>query len=325
LNGETDLVYLSPKIWVQQTQLFVFTYSDANSLEILGDLTIASYSWYELDEFGNRIPGSQGTGTLTQYPNRSYYLEFNTELRAVGNYFLHVSLQKTNFEPRFAYINLDIKLREFDHSLDTFAFKIPHGNDVDFEINLTDLTRDNTGLENALITLNIGGNDHYFTESPPGIYTLTYETSAVDTFFTSKTFIGTISIEMANFTIQEFQITIVVQMEEVFPGMPTFYFILITVSIVGVVGSIVGYRVIQQARIPKHVKKIRKIKGHIKSNKKISDTFSIPTKDEMAIKLFGNDWRDIGISISDVLDGQKLKPIKGKPKDVILKDGGEDT
>ncbi|MHA1884244.1 MAG: carboxypeptidase-like regulatory domain-containing protein [Promethearchaeota archaeon] len=325
LNGETDLVYLSPKIWVQQTEVFVFTYSDANSLEILGDLTIASYSWYELDEFGNRIPGSQGTGMLTQYPNRSYYLDFNTELRAVGNYFLHVSLQKTNFEPRFAYINLEIKLREFDHSFDTFAFKIPHGNDVNFEINLTDLTRDNIGLESALITLNIGGHDHYFTESPPGIYTLTYETAAVDTFFTSKTFIGTITIEMANFTTQEFQITVVVQMEEIFSGIPTFYFILITVSIVGVVGSIVGYRVIQQARIPKYVKKIRKIKGHIKSNKKISDTFSIPTKDEMAIKLFGNDWRDIGISISDVLDRQKLKPIKGQPTDVISKDGGEDT
>ncbi|MHA2122763.1 MAG: hypothetical protein ACW990_16315, partial [Promethearchaeota archaeon] len=323
LNGETDLVYLSPKIWVQQAQFFVFTYSDANTLEELGDLTVASYSWYELDESGNRIPGSQGTGTLTQYPNMSYYLDFNTELRAVGDYFLHVSLQKTNFEPRFAYINLEIKLREFEHSLDKSAFKIPHGNNVNFEINLTDLTRGDIGLENALITLSIGGNDHNFTESPPGMYTLTFETAGVDTFFTSKTFVGIITIEMANFTAQELQITIVVEMEEIFTGMPTFYFILITASIVGVVGSIVGYRVIQQARIPKHVKKIRKIKGQIKSNKKISDTFSIPTKEEMTIKLFGSDWRDIGISISDVLGNQELKPIKGELNGKISKDGGE--
>ncbi|MHA2048285.1 MAG: carboxypeptidase-like regulatory domain-containing protein [Promethearchaeota archaeon] len=323
LNGETDLVYLSPKIWVQQAQFFVFTYSDANTLEDLGDLTVASYSWYELDESGNRIPGSQGTGTLTQYPNMSYYLDFNTELRAVGDYFLHVSLQKTNFEPRFAYINLEIKLREFEHSLDKSAFKIPHGNNVNFEINLTDLTRGDIGLENALITLSIGGNDHNFTESPPGMYTLTFETAGVDTFFTSKTFVGIITIEMANFTAQELQITIVVEMEEIFTGMPTFYFILITASIVGVVGSIVGYRVIQQARIPKHVKKIRKIKGQIKSNKKISDTFSIPTKEEMTIKLFGSDWRDIGISISDVLGNQELKPIKGELNGKISKDGGE--
>ena len=323
LNEQSELVYLSPKIWVQQEQNFIFTYSDANTFDALGDLTISIYSWYELDESGNRIPGSQGTGSLTQYPNRSYYLDFNTELRTVGNYFLHVSLQKTNFEPRFAYINLEIKLREFEHSLDKTSFKVPSGNKVPLEINLIDLTRGNTSLENALITLNIRGGDLSFTESPPGMYNLTFETTGIDTFFTSKTFVGIITIQMANFTPQEIQITIVVLMEEII-GIPTFYLILIISSIAGVAGSIVGYRVVQQARIPKHVKKIRKIKGHIKSNKKVSETISIPTKDQMTIKLFGSDWREIGLSISDVLDNQRLKPKKEDLNNKITKDRGED-
>ena len=128
---------------------------------------------------------------------------------------------------------------------------------------------------------------------------------------------------MDNFTSQEISITVVVKMEEIFPGMPTFYFILITASIIGVVGSIVGYRVIQQARIPKHVKKIRKIKGYIKSKKKIPTTFSIPTKEEMTVKLFGDDWRGLGLSINEVLGIEDLKTQKSLIKDDISKEGGK--
>ena len=128
---------------------------------------------------------------------------------------------------------------------------------------------------------------------------------------------------MANFTTQEISITVVVEMEEIFPGMPTFYFILITASVIGVVGSLVAYRVIQQARIPKHVKKIRKIKGYIKSNKKISETLSIPTKEEMIAKLFGNDWRELGLSIDETLGIKDLKTKKSPIEDKITKERGE--
>ena len=327
LNDQSDLVYLSPKIWVQDAHYFTFYYADANTLDILGGLAIATYSWYELDELGDRIPGSQGSGTLIQNINKSYYLDFNTELRSVGFYFLHVALQKENYETRFAYVNFEIKSREFDVDITGIGsnnqVKVDQGDDVELVVNLIDLTRGNINLEEAQVTLNINGVDIPFLETTPGVYTGTIESSSIDTFFTSKTLVGKLTIEMANFTTQEISITIVVEMEEIFPGMPTFYFILITASIIGVVGSLVGYRVIQQARIPKHVKKIRKIKGYIKSKKKISETLSIPTKEEMTAKLFGNDWKELGLSIDEALGIQDLKTKKSPIKDKINKEGGE--
>jgi hypothetical protein len=331
LNGETDLVYMSPSIWVQDTHYYIFKYEDANTFNIIGDLTIASYSWYELDEFGERIPGSQGTGTLTQNLNNTYFVDFDTELRQIGFYFLHVSVQKENYEPRFAYINLQVKLREFDISLDgtepivgnNNQVRVAQGTDVLFEIQLMDLSRGSIDLENAQVTLNIGGTEYILTESTPGIYTRTFRTNTIDTFITSKTLAGKIIVEMDNFTTQEISITVIVAMEEIFPGMPTFYFILITASVIGVVGSVVGYRVIQQARIPKHVKKIRKIKGAIKSKKKISDGITIPSKAEMIAKLFRDDWKELDLSINEALGIKDLKSKKLSTNDKITKEGGK--
>jgi hypothetical protein len=327
LNGQTDLVYMSPKIWVQDAHYFTFTYADDNTLDIIGDLNVATFSWYELDASGNRINGSQGTGPLIQNLNNSYFLDFNTEIRAVGFYFLHTTLQKENYEARFAYLNIEIKLREFDASITGVGsnnqIRLDQGDDVEIELNLIDLTRGDVNLEEAQVTLNINGVDYNFTETTPGVYTRMLTTSGIDTFFAPKTLVGKITIKMDNFTSQEIPITVVVKMEEIFPGMPTFYFILITASIIGVVGSVVGYRVIQQARIPKHVKKIRKIKGYIKSKKKIPATFSIPTKEEMTVKLFGDDWRGLGLSINEVLGIEDLKTQKSSIKDKMRKEGGD--
>ena len=110
------------------------------------------------------------------------------------------------------------------------------------------------------------------------MYGVLISTANIDTFLAPKTLSAILIVSMDNFTEQQLQMTITVKMQEIFPGMPTFYFILITASVIGVVGSIVGYRVIQRARIPKHVKKIRKIKGAIKSKKKITESISIPSK-----------------------------------------------
>ena len=106
--------------------------------------------------------------------------------------------------------------------------------------------------------------------------------------------------------------------------MPSFYFILITASIIGILGSAVAYRVIQQARIPKHVKKIRKLKGLIKSKKKVEESISVPTKEQMLAKLFRNDWKEIGLSLDEILGIQDLKAKKFPLKDKISKEGGVD-
>ena len=331
LNNEiADLVYISSPIYVQDPEYFDFNYRDFIRNDTIGDLNIATFVWEELYENGTKVAGSFGSGILNQNLDNTYTLDFRTELKPVGYYFLYVSLKKENYVQKNAFINLVINLRTFVPTIDTpqlgsnNQIQIEQGTDIDFEISLWDETRD-VELVNATVILNFRGFDHYFNPNlnVNGTYILTLETRHIDTFITARTYVGKIYIEAANFTKQEILITITVEMEEIFPGMPAFYFILITASVIGVVGSLVGYRVIQQARIPKHVKKIRKIKGYIKSKKKISETLSIPTKEEMTAKLFGNDWKELGLSSDEALGIQDLKTKKSPIKDKISKEGGE--
>ncbi|MFX0154616.1 MAG: hypothetical protein ACFE9Q_08835, partial [Candidatus Hodarchaeota archaeon] len=328
LNNETvDLLYVSSTINVEDLEYFDFTYRDYSTNNIIGDLNIATFIWEELYENGTKVAGSFGSGTLIQNLNNTYTLDFKTDLKQVGYYFLYVSLKKENYVQKNAFINLVIQLRRFIPTIETSPYQIGsnnqiqinQGTDINFEVRLWDETRD-VELQNASVSLNFRDLTYSFNETIPGTYKMTLETHYIDTFISAKSFVGKIYITAANFTSQEFIIYITVKMEEIFPGMPTFYFILITASIIGVLGSVVAYRVIQQARIPKHVKKVRKIKNLIKSKKKITEIPSIPTKEQMIVKMFGNEWKEIGLSLDEVLGIQDLKSKKPPKKERILKD-----
>jgi len=324
-----DLYYISSWIYVQAKKNFLFTYRDSSTDNIIGDLSIFNYVWEELYENGTKVPGSIGSGTLTQNLNHSYTLDFDTEFRPVGYYFLYVTLKQDNYEQKNAFIYLEIKLREFTvtiiepHLGITNQIVITPGSDLNFEIHVWDDTR-GEALQNAIIEFNFRGIPYALDPIPgeAGAYNKSILTRDINTFVTTQIFVGKLYIEAANFTSQEFTITVTVKMQELWPGMPTFYFILITSAIVGVAGSIIGYRVIQQARIPKHVKKIRKVKGLIKSNKRITESFSVPTKEQMLSTLFGNDWKEIGLSIDDALG---ISDLKKKPSltDKKIKERGE--
>ncbi|MFX1590779.1 MAG: hypothetical protein ACFFC1_21810, partial [Promethearchaeota archaeon] len=144
-----------------------------------------------------------------------------------------------------------------------------------------------------------------------------------DAFFAPETFTGQIIIQKDNFTTQELNIIFNIKMQEIFPGMPTFYFILLIASISGVIIAVVSYRVIQQARIPKFVKKIKKVKGYIKTKKPVKESISVPSKEKMLLKLFGEDWKEIGLSLEDVLGVEALKSRSFQLKNKLSKKGGE--
>ena len=421
LNGESDLVYLSSKVWVQDPNLFEFDYQDTMISENIGNLTSSTYIWEQLYSNETRIPGLHGTGDLVQNINTSHVLDFKTELKEIGNYYLYVTLHRQNYKAKSALINLEIKSREFSYALQPGKIidgimEIENGDSVDLSMSLNDLTR-NISLQGATVSLSFQNVTYPFTEGGSGSYSVNIQNyTRLDDDATSETSTSGIIISKANFTTQiidvtvllnnrifdyefseEFQenlvkvisgksltfdvtlenskdqslindatitltideqpydinienngdgtytfsflknypkaftsgntlsgeitiqrtnyktvyipITIQINMEEIFPNVPTFYFILITAAVLGVVGSIVAYRVIQQARIPKHVKKIRKVKSLIKSKKKIADIPSIPSKNEMIAKIFGEDWKRIGLEIGDSLG---LKDIKAK-------------
>ena len=67
---------------------------------------------------------------------------------------------------------------------------------------------------------------------------------------------------------------------------------------------------------PDELKKIRKIRKAIKSRKSISDSISIPNKAQMLVKLLGDDWKAIGLSLEETLDTEARK-FKDMPKNNI--------
>ena len=329
INGTTDWAYSTIKVWVEDAENFTYSYTDImDGGQIVGDLDIAIYTWQKLYSNGSIIPGIDGSGILVQNHDNTYTLDFDTELKSVGFYTLYVNLQKDNYEARAAHINLEIKLREFNVNWDATGregnqISVVQGNNIFIEINLTDQTRNNIPLEEASVILMAKGVEYRFDNITSGYYTLTFNTENFDAFFTPEIFTGQIIIQKDNFTTQELNIVFNIKMEEIFPGMPTFYFILITASIAGVLIAVVSYRVIQQARIPKFIKKIKKVKGYIKTKKPVTESISIPSKEKMLLKLFGEDWKEIGLSLEDVLGVEALKSRSFQLKNKLSKKGGE--
>jgi len=328
LNGKTDLEYVSTNVWVEKPHNFTYEYKDILTGSIIDNLDNAIFAWQELDADANPILGSSGSGVLIEAINKTYTLSFNTERRSIGYYYLYVTLQKNNYEERAALINLEIILREFEAELVVEnqvgnQIDVVQGSEVNLEISLIDLTRNNITLENVSVNLSIGGSEYVFNETSPGIYSLVFETKEIEAFFAPNLLAGIIYISKDNFTSQQVRININVQMEEIFPGMSAFYFILIVAAIIGVVGSLSTYRVVQQARIPKFVKKVRKVKGSIKSKKVISESLVTKTKDQMMVKLYGDDWKELELSLGNTLGivDLKLKPTPLKAKK--SKNGGD--
>ena len=88
--------------------------------------------------------------------------------------------------------------------------------------------------------------------------------------------------------------------------------ILIIGAIVAIVSYAVISRAIRQAKIPTFVKKARSIKGAVKSKKDIAESLLYPPKEEFIVKMFGDRWEKLGLSLEDILG---LEAKKGKKED----------
>ncbi|MBY9007502.1 MAG: hypothetical protein KGD63_12160 [Candidatus Lokiarchaeota archaeon] len=312
LNGEIDPQPISTAIWIEDFEYFLFSYTDEKTDQSIGNLNIATFNWFEMDISGSFL-NSSGGGTLIQNSNKSYTLDFNTGYKDAGYYLVIVSLKKDNYERKQVTILVNIKLREMEYDLTATnlngnRINVVRGTGIDFQIQLNDLSRGGILLENANVTLVLNQNQYALSEISPGIYSFSLNTNQFDAFFSSHFLTGSLRIEVSNFTIQDINLNIVIKMEEIFPGMPTFYFILIISSILAISGSLIAYRAIHYARIPEYVKKIMKVRKVIKSKKKFVEPIKVPSKEKMIANIFGNEWKELGISLSKKLN------VKGKEK-----------
>jgi hypothetical protein len=315
INGESTIAKVIESMYVRDYINFTFLYTDTLTSARITDLTTQNYMWERYDQDGNVT--HRGEGTLIQKYDGVVVLDFDSENRIIGEYLIILTLDKDNYEYKNAMLRLSIKKRELEYSLsnvfDNYQTRVVQGNIIPIKINLTDPTREGIPLLNASIILTIKGNEYQFIELTNGIYGLNYSTSSVNAFFSSTTLTGIINISREDYFSEELFITLVVEMEEIFPGMPTFYFLIIVFAIIAVVGSIVGYRVYKNATIPIFVKNVRELKKRIKDGKEVSESLLYSPKEVFVGEIVKDKWSNIGLSMEDIL-GLEIKKSKKIPK-----------
>jgi hypothetical protein len=283
----------------------------------------AHFQWYEIGPNGQPLGDPSSDVQVNESKNEQnetiYVLDFDTETRDVGDYALFVTMQKYNYEVRNAFIDLRIRKRVFNTSLTATNLQgsqvnVVQGRDVELELVLEDPTNDGAPLSGANVTLRIGNDEFIFNETEDGIYTYTFSTDQINTLLAAQTLSGNITISKENYETQTLPITIAVGMTEIFPGMPTFYFMMIVGSAIAVGGSLAGYRYYQLAKIPEFVKRARSMSKDIKGGKTIDKTLLYPSKKEFMVETLSDRWEELGLSLANILgvETKESKMIKKK-------------
>ncbi len=318
ISGSSINIEGYPIIYVQDTTNFTFIYTDALNPSNVTSLDTQSYTVSKIDS------GSQvSSGNLVFNANNEYILDINSETLQVGRYSIWITLEKQNYQSKQAHIVLTVNERTIEYDLgDMFEKKqtsVVKGETITLSIELSDPTKRDIPLTGAKVTLEIDDDEFEFEEVEDGVYELEFKTDEYEAFFTSMTLTGTIKISKANYTSEDVDITIVIEIEEleVIPevlSIPIFYLLLAIAAFGSVVGSLSTYKYIQIAKIPKFVKKARVMKKAIKAGNKVPDSLLTTSKEESILKQFENEWEEVGISLGEIL---RIKP----KKDEVISNG----
>ena len=326
LNDTSTLYHVSADGWIKDAFNFTLEYRDVTGTTDarVGDLEQAYYYWYQLAEDGTPVGSPSSNIDLVENGDSLYVLDFDTETRDIGKYAIFVTLQKNNYDARNAFINLEIKKRTIDHDLSATGLSgsrinVIQGAEITITLDLSDESRNLADLTNATVKLTIGSTSYSFTESGNGIYELIFPTESIDAFIAPQTLLGSIEISKTDYVTETISLTLVIGMPEIF-GFPMFYFLMIIGALIAVVGSLVTYRMIQRARIPTFVKKVREMSKNIKGRKSISDSLLYPSKEEFIVKKLGDRWEVLGLSLDDIL-GIETKRKKKLPETTDFEGG----
>jgi hypothetical protein len=312
-------------ITLQETDNFEFSFTYINELtsQNIADTSIQLFSW---DDTSTEDLPSSGIITID---GDQYILDFNTTTLEAGSYILLVTLGELNYEQKQAMIFLTIEKRIISYDLtgdfDGQSLIKVAGNELIFSVNLNDDAH-GTPLFNAtvIITFEDGKDTIILTdENNDGIYTatITYSKEEINSFFRDNTFQGTLTITADHYSEIEKTITITIKMDEIFGGFPTFYLLLGAVGLVILVGSLVGYKLVQNARIPAFVKMVDKVISDISGKKPMSDgDISVSEKEEV-IEKFDENWKLIDLDLNEILGLTK----ESIPNDETLSSSEETT
>jgi len=309
LNSSDIVFYSTQKLFVFEQQNFTFEYFDVLNSQKIQDADQMDYIIWKLDENGEEIPGDTQTGILIEDSNHDYILDLDTETMDDGEYTVFITLSKDNYEYKVSYMTLEILKREFTTEFSPTIgdiISIECGASLSFTISLTDVANNSEPIVGAEVYILIGSTRHDASYTGNGNYVFNIPAIA-EPFFVPETYILNLNIEKDYYETYTKTITTTVEMSEIFPGFPMFYFLMIVIGVVAVVGSLVAYRTIQIARIPTFVKRVRSMSKNIKSKKSISESLLYPSKEQYIVKELGDKWDTLGLSLEDILGVERKK------------------
>jgi len=108
INGTSSNITISKEIEYQKAYNFTFEINNTLTHSRIGDLDQAFYYWYRIDITGTILEGPSEYIDLIKDANDLYILDFNSELKSIGFYRIHVEFHKENYSSRYAIINFTI-------------------------------------------------------------------------------------------------------------------------------------------------------------------------------------------------------------------------
>jgi hypothetical protein len=322
VNDSIDASF-TVQVYVWQAKNYTLEYKDTRVPTRVSDCEILYYNWWKLNEDGNRLDteGNYGLGVqnITETVDSLYILDFDTANKPVGKYEIAAHIRKENYEEQTVYFSLTVLERPISIVPLKFQVGVDYGENIQFSIQMFD-GFSGLPLNDATVTLTLDGALYPFIEVGDGFYQLSIPTSDMDAFFADKTLSCKLSITKDNYASINQDFNIVVNMQEIFEGVPLFYFILGVAITATVIAAVAIYRYVQLARIPEFVKKTRNIKKEIRAKEAISEENLYPIKEKFIAEQYGDEWKELGLSIEDSLGLGKKGGKKLSKKS--LKEGG---
>lgn len=244
INGMDSLPIFNYNLFEGEEKNFTYKIKDKITGNDLMNLDVNNYTWEQYDNNDDLI--NSGEGTLGLNSNNSYVLNFNTKFRETGIYLITVIFIKENYTSASFINKLTINKKEILYHLngDFQANKIyvKKENFATMLIYIFEASNGTIYIPNASVTLVLNTQIYFFEEIEEGVYRLEFQTNQFNTFFEEKRFFGQIKIVKEGFKTQSIEIEITIGMEEIFPGMPLFYFLNILISSIIILLGLFLYR-----------------------------------------------------------------------------------
>ncbi|MFX0132298.1 MAG: LamG-like jellyroll fold domain-containing protein [Candidatus Hodarchaeota archaeon] len=178
-------------------------------------------------------------------------------------YSAEIIITEPNYTTKNVQISINVRNKIIEYSLSATNLKghqinIVVGKDVKMKIQLRDPNMDYAPIKKAVVFLRIETTNYGFEEKLEGIYEYTFSTEEYDAFIKSYKLIGEIHIKKANFLEEEIGIIIIIEPDEIYPGISTFYYINLTAVASFLITILIGYLLIRKKNQVKSLQKIKK-------------------------------------------------------------------